>query len=127
MTRRDFIEEVNSIVVTKEELRLAAVESGNLTAQGMGEDKLIGRLLAPRVEQEPDKAVAIYSRLYALSKVVGKQAWTLKAQNGAVPTHRALIDAAAVFPLSKIDGDVAFDPEGLLAKALELADIDGIF
>jgi hypothetical protein len=124
------IEELNSVTVTKEELKLVIAESEKLRAQGMDAEEaainVIGRLFE---EEQLDKVMAIYSRLYALSKIISKQAapgWTLgKGKDGFVLTHKALIDAAAIFPLSRINGDISFELEGLLAKALELAEAEG--
>jgi hypothetical protein len=127
------IKELNSVTVTKEELRLVVAESEKLRAQGMDADEAsinaINAIIRLFEEKQPDKVIPIYSRLYALSKIISKQAapgWTLgKGKDGFVLRHKALIDAAAIFPLSRIKDDISFELEGLLSKALELAEAEG--
>ena len=86
-------------------------------------------VVASMYQGKPKKAQAVYFRISALAEIVEKQqapGWTLpKTTEGWVPTREELLRAAAVFPLSEVDGDIGFDLEGFLAKALELADVEG--
>ena len=46
-------------------------------------------------------------------------------KSGAVLTKRELIEPAATYPLSEIDGDIGFEIHGFLLKALEFAEAEG--
>jgi hypothetical protein len=60
----ELIEELNSVIVTKEELRLVVAKTGTLRAQGIDEDGVTVSLFKNR---QPENAIAIYSRLRALA------------------------------------------------------------
>jgi len=123
------IDKLNSIVVAKEEVELVVTEAEKLHAEGGDVDDGGMYLIARLFKHDPDKVSAICFRMAALAKIITKQAapgWTLgKDKEGGVLTHQALLEAAAVFPLSMIDGDVGFELEGFLAKALELVEAKG--
>jgi len=123
------IDRLNSVKVAKDELDLVVTENEKLHAEGGDVDGSGMYLIARLFKHDPDKASAIYYRMAALAEIIANQAapgWTLsKDKEGGVLTHQALLDAATVFPLSMIDGDVGFELEGFLAKALELAEAKG--
>ena len=123
------IDRLNSVMVAKDELDLVVTENEKLHAEGRDVDGSGMYLIARLFKHDPDKASAIYYRMAALAEIIAKQAapgWTFgEDKEGGVLTHQALLDAAAVFPLSMIDGDVGFALDGFLAKALELAEAKG--
>jgi hypothetical protein len=77
----------------------------------------------------PQKVQAIYFRLFALARLIAREhlpGWTEPERyKGAVLTHQALIDSAAICPLAFVDGDIGFDKTVLLQKALELVQPQG--
>lgn len=123
------IERLNTVIVTKEELSDVLEESDRLHDEGTAENGDGIYLVTKMFSGQPERAQAIYFRMIALSKIIEKQSaqgWTLPSNKaGAVLTKQELIGAAATFPLSEIDGDVGFEINGFLSKALELAEIEG--
>ena len=79
-------------------------------------------------DEGPDRAQAIYFRMLAFGVIQRTGCPRLDSREdgkGAVLTHQALIDAAAVYPLSMMMAILRFELEGFLAKALELAEAEG--
>lgn len=76
-----------------------------------------------------DMLQAIMFRLQALARTIGDdliRGWTLEKQDdGNVPTSRYLFMAAAAEPMIDVNGDVGFDREFLLQRALKLAEAEG--
>jgi len=123
------IERLNSVVVTSEELSKVLDEADKLHKSGNDEPGGGLYLIASMFKGQPLRAQAIYFRMESLAKIIGNKSvpgWTLeKDENGAVVTRQELIDVSAVFPLSEVDGDIGFEENGFLSKALELAESEG--
>jgi hypothetical protein len=78
----------------------------------------------------PEKAKAVVFRLQALGVMIENdqlKSWIRMDGARAVPTimQKALVSAAAVHPLSLIDGDILFEKESFLRRVLELAESVG--
>jgi hypothetical protein len=123
------IENLNSVVVTKEDLARVLIESDKRHNEGSAEDGDAIYIIVSLFSKQPEKVQAIFHRLAALAKIVDKKdarGFTLLSKkNGAVLTKQELVEAAAVFPLSENDGVIYFELEGFLLKALELAEVEG--
>ena len=123
------IERLNSVIVTSQELSEVLDEADKLHDNGKAEDGDGIYLISSTFRGQPDRAQAIYFRMVALSKIIGSNSapgWTMESnKEGAVLTKQELIEAAAIFPLSGVDGDIGFEKNGFLSKALEFAEIEG--
>ena len=86
-------------------------------------------LIAENNKGDVQKSQAVMCRFYALAQIVRDNkapGWTLPVpKEGYTLTRHELIHAAAVFPLSEVNGDVGFELDAFLAKALELAKSEG--
>lgn len=124
------IARLNSVIVTPEELSEVLNEADKLHDIGNDEEGGGIYLITSMFRDQPDRAQAIYFRMEALSKIIGSKsapAWTMESnKDGAVLIKQELIEAAAVFPLSEVDGDIGFERNGFLSKALEFAEIEGV-
>jgi len=123
------IKKLNSINVTKKDLARVLTESDKRHDEGTVKDGDALFIIVSLFSKQPEKAKAIFHRLAALAKIVDKKdasGFTLPSKkNGAVLTKQELVEAAAIFPLSEIDGEICFELDGFLSKALELAEVEG--
>jgi hypothetical protein len=92
---------------------------------------MTGRLAVKKLYDEiPGKANAILARLEALSIMMKNdelKSWLLSDEISVMPAiaHKALVSAAAVHPLSIINGDITFEKESFLRKILEVSETLG--
>ncbi len=123
------LEKLNSVIVTGEELHQVLDESDKLHDDGLAENGDGIYLIVRLFSGQPERAQAIYFRMTALAKIIENQkapGWVLPSyKDGAVLANYELIETAATFPLSEIDGDIGFEISGFLSKALELAEAEG--
>jgi len=123
------IDKLNSVVVTVDELTEILNESDQRHNAGTAEDGDGMYMIVSMFADQPERAQAIYFRMKALAKIIKKRdapGWTMPShKSGAVLTKRELIEAAATYPLSEIDGDIGFEIRGFLSKALEFAESIG--
>lgn len=123
------IELLNSITVTKKELSDVLDEADVLHDNGMAENGDGIYLVSKLYRGQPEKARAIYFRMVALSRIIKDQrdpGWTLPSnKDGAILTKNELIKSAVTFPLSEVNGDIGFEINGFLTKALEFAEAEG--
>src|SRR3974390_1024243 len=123
------LEYLNSVEVSFEELNGIFEQAADLDEQQRNIPDVALFLIAEKNKGDVRKSQAVMSRFYALGQIVKDErapGWTVPVpKEGYTLTRHELIHAAAVFPLSDIDGDVGFEPEGFLAKALELAKSEG--
>ena len=124
------IDDLNAIELKEEEL--FKVINNARWAHEVGMCSLMtGWLAAKKLYDEiPGKAKAILARLEALSIMMEKdelRSWLLSDEIKVMPAiaHKALVSAAAVHPLSIINGDITFEKESFLQKILELAESEG--
>lgn len=87
------------------------------------------RWLVQRYPGQPYKACAIEFRMQAMSRVYedGRiDGWTLPSDaSGGVPTHDAVLAAAAAEPIALVDGRPGFDRRSFLDRVLEIATAQG--
>lgn len=123
------VDRLNSVVVTVEELTEVLNESDKRHETDIAEKGDGIYLVVSMFADQPERAKAIYFRMEALAKIIEKKdapGWTMSShKSGAVLTKRELIAAAAIYPLSEIEGDIAFEIHGFLSKALEFAEVEG--
>ncbi len=123
------LKQVNSVIVTSDEIELVLEECNSRHEAGQAEGEEGLYVIVEKFHKQPERAKAICFRMVALSKIIEKKealGWTISSDKpGAVLTKRELIEAAAIYPLSEIDGDVGFEIDGFLSKALELAEVEG--
>jgi len=123
------LEDLNSVIVTVEELAELVHELDEEHDRGTAEEGDGIYFIVSKFADQPKRAQAIYFRMAALAKIVqGKSAhgWTMPSHKpGAVLTKRELLETAATYPLSVIDGHVGFELNGFLVKALEFVKVEG--
>ena len=123
------IEKLNSVVVTVDELTDVLNESDRRHDAGKAEDGDGIYLIVGMFADQPERAQAIYFRMEALARIIKQRdarGWTMPShKSGAVLTKHELIEAAAIYPLSEIDGGIGFEIFGFLSKALEFAETEG--
>jgi hypothetical protein len=124
------IDDLNAIVLNEEEMFKVLYDASRTYQRGMC-SHLIGWLTAKKIYDEiPEKAKAILARLDALSVMVASNeldSWLPSDEIKVMPAiaHKALVTAAAVHPLSIINGDITFEKESFLRKILEIAESEG--
>ncbi|MCC7548764.1 MAG: hypothetical protein IT532_13440 [Burkholderiales bacterium] len=81
--------------------------------------------LVQRHRGQPDKACALEFRMQALARVFedGRiEGWTLPGDaDRGIPTHHAVLAAAAMEPLVLIDGRPGFERHSFMARVLQFA------
>jgi|GEM_PF-3744211 len=123
------IEEINSIVVSREELYAIVEEGERLTAEGKNYpgDSLF--LVARRYPGDWNRAFAVQTRMECLARLIQSprsKGWVLpRMANGATPTKQAMIATAASHPLTKIDDHFSFDERSFFACVLNSAEAQG--
>jgi hypothetical protein len=127
------LESINSLNATGlEEKDLSKVIDDVIWAHEVGMGSLMsGWIVTKRLYEEiPDKAEAILARLKALSAMIRNgelDSWLLGDTSGVPPAiaNKAIVSAAAVHPLTVVDGDIVFEKESFLRMILELAEPEG--
>lgn len=121
------VEMLNAIEISEDEL--SVVLSASKALHRDDPEAAGDRLDLPvrgRMPLEANKVAAIFFRMSALARLIDTHqtdVWATAAdEEGASYARQELLQAAAMYPLSIIDDEIGFDREGLLAKALELAD-----
>lgn len=126
---KGILKSLNEVVVTPDDLTDVIEELNLRHEKGEYEqgDSLI--ITAIKFSGQPNKGMAVHTRMTALAKIIdGDSApgWTKPPnQDGAVWTKGELIEVAASYPLSEIDGDFGFEVNGFLAEALRLIEVEG--
>jgi formylmethanofuran dehydrogenase subunit D len=123
------LEELNSVVVTVQELSETLHELEEEHDRGTAEEGDGICSVVSKFADQSERAQAIYFRMVALANIItrkGAHGWTMPShKSGAVLTKSELIETAATYPLSVIDGRVGFEVNGFLSKALESAEAEG--
>ena len=124
------IDDLNAVVLGEEELFIIINKAKWAAEIGMC-PMMTGLVTIKKLFDEiPEKAKAIIYRLQALSMMIENdelQNWLMADGGSVMPAiaHKALVSAAAVHPLSVIDGEIAFEKESFLRKVLESAEHAG--
>jgi len=126
----DLIEDLNSVLLKEEELFKVIDDYRQARDAGMC-SVVTGRIAEKTLSSEnPGKAKAILCRLQALSQMIENRDlnnWLFSDGICVMPSiaNKALVSAAAVHPLSVIDGGIKFEKESFLARILELVETEG--
>ncbi|HTG35146.1 MAG TPA: hypothetical protein VLB76_19690 [Thermoanaerobaculia bacterium] len=86
---------------------------------------MVGKLF----KGEFKRATAVFFGMRALPQLLesegGVPGWTLpRLPDGGIPTEEAVFAAAATQPMIEVDGDISFYRESLMARVLELAELE---
>ena len=123
------LDRLNSVEVTFEDLNTIFEQYAELDEEGRDLPDMAFYLIAENNKGDIQKGQAVSFRVRALGEIIQQKkapGWTRPGiEEGCTLTKHELIHAAAVFPLSEVNGDVGFELQGFLAKALELADVEG--
>jgi hypothetical protein len=124
----DILESVNGVHVSAEDLLRVLEETQNLPREKRSFE---GRMhVAARLYQDDsEKAIAVGFRMRAVFELLraedGIPGWSLpRLPDGSIVTQDSVVAAAAVQPLSEVDGRIIFEREPFMAKVLELADLE---
>lgn len=125
----DILEEINSVVVSAEELRSIFTEYEEWVEEGKTGPDAGLFLIAFRYKGDWKRAFAVTVRIGALLRLVESKkgkGWTLpKLSNGAIPTKHEVLVAAAIQPLSKAGNDFLFEQSSFFSRVLELSETEG--
>ena len=125
----DIVDELNSIVVSPEELFELIDEANALNQEGRAEPGGGLYLVANRYRGDWKRAFAVYTRLELLAKIVESdksKGWVFpKLPNGAIPTKEELITVAATHPLTKKGDQIDFDEHSFFAKVMVITEAKG--
>lgn len=123
------LKKLNAVEVTKDDLARVLTESDRRHDEGSAKEGDAFFIIISLFSKQPDKVQAIFHRLSALAKIVDNKdapGFVLPSKkNGAVLTKQELVEAAAIYPLSEVDGEICFELDGFILKALELAEVEG--
>lgn len=126
---QDMLNQLNSVIVSAEELDSLLNEAENLEAEGCGTEGGGLFLVAQRYRGDHIRALAVYSRLEAFAKLATSaeaRSWCLPPlPNGAIPTRSEVIAVAASHPLVQIENSFCFDRSSFFSRALEFAEAEG--
>ncbi len=119
---------INSVVVTVEDLLATIKEIHGLPPEDCDWESRTF-LMASLFSEEPDKAMAIDSRLIAMSEMIDAghlPGWTLpKESDGSVIIAESVWKATAEQPLKCDAQKIYFDKDSFLERVLELAEVEG--
>jgi hypothetical protein len=124
------IDDLNAVALREEELFIIINKAKWASEIGMC-PMMTGLVTIKKLFDEiPEKAKAIICRFQALSMMIENDElknWLLADGGSVMPAiaHKALVSAAAIHPLSVINGEIAFEKESFLRRVLESAEYEG--
>lgn len=124
------IDDLNAVALREEELFIIINKAKWASEIGMC-PMMTGLVTIKKLFDEiPEKAKAIIYRFQALSMMIENDElknWLMADGGSVMPAiaHKALVSAAAIHPLSVINGEIAFEKESFLRRVLESADYEG--
>ena len=124
------IDDLNAVVLGEEELCIIINKAKWASEIGMC-PMMTGLVTIKKLFDEiPEKAKAIIYRFHALSMMIENDElknWLMADGGSVMPAiaHKALVSAAAIHPLSVINGEIAFEKESFLRRVLESAEYEG--
>ena len=128
-SERQMLHRLNEVVVDPEEIYKLVEDGVERRKEHPDSDGAGIFLVARNYKGQPERAQAVYFRMYAVSKLLeseGAPGWALpQEEDGAITTREEILKVAATHPLSYVDGDVAFEKSSFLAKVLEISEHEG--
>ena len=123
------LKSINEVVVSPDDLAEVIDEINRRHENNEYEAGDAIYICAIKFSGQHQKSMAVHSRLSALAKIVDSDeapGWTKPPKpDGCIWTRGELLEVAASYPVSEIDGDFAFEVDGFLAKALQLIEVEG--
>ncbi|NLT66125.1 MAG: hypothetical protein GXX84_05930 [Acidobacteria bacterium] len=124
------LSELNGVVLEEGELARVLAAAKQASYEGEADDMTGIMTTVQLYDNDPDKAKAIIFRLQALARVIAESDlddWILGDRTGVIPafTIGALLSAAADHPLCLEKGEVSFERQSFLSRALERAQPQG--
>jgi Beta-xylosidase len=122
------LDELNSMVISPEELNSLLDESEVWSAEGGGGEYAALSLVGQRYRGDHIRALAVYSRMEALVELVataeGKR-WTLPTlPDGISLIHSAMVTVAASHPLIEVGNSFAFEHVSFFSRVREIAEAE---
>lgn len=118
----DLLDEMNSIIVTPDELDSILEEGEEWVKGGKGDSGAGLFLIANRYRPDFNRAFAVHVRIGCLIEMLNSEkakGWTLPTQSDGIPVREEMISVAATHPIIRIDNRFAFDEVSFFAKVLE--------